>query len=191
MRETRPILTLVRHELEAQTPAAPHPPKTRSARAVPAVVGQPGLWQPAAPLRRDLAAALARVAALAGPGNVGSPRPDDTHRPDAFTLVPFAPPRGEPPAEAAVPETPLALRRVRPPLPIEVELADECPARLRWDRFAPRVVRAAGPWRVSGEWWDVGAWARDEWDVALADGTVCRVVRDRVSGRWYLDAVYD
>ena len=41
-----------------------------------------------------------------------------------------------------------------------------------------RVVGCAGPWRVSGEWWDAGAWARDEWDVALSDGAVCRLARD-------------
>ena len=40
------------------------------------------------------------------------------------------------------------------------------------------VVQAAGPWRTSGEWWNDAApvhlnasWDRDEWDVAIADGT--------------------
>jgi protein ImuB len=44
---------------------------------------------------------------------------------------------------------------------------------------------------VSGEWWDAGAWGRDEWDVALSDGAVCRLARDLRSGEWYLDGVYD
>src|SRR5919197_2452639 len=51
--------------------------------------------------------------------------------------------------------------------------------------------RLRPPWRVSGEWWDAGAWARDEWDVALSDGAVCRLARDLISGEWYLDGVYD
>jgi protein ImuB len=54
-----------------------------------------------------------------------------------------------------------------------------------------RVTASAGPWRTSGAWWDGDAWARDEWDVALADGRIARLARDLVSGRWQLDGVYD
>ena len=54
-----------------------------------------------------------------------------------------------------------------------------------------RVVTCAGPWRITGEWWDAHPWARDEWDVELADGLVCRLARDRIQGHWYLDGVYD
>jgi protein ImuB len=54
-----------------------------------------------------------------------------------------------------------------------------------------RVTACAGPWRTSGEWWDDRAWAREEWDVALADGLLCRLARDLVNGHWQLDAVYD
>jgi protein ImuB len=54
-----------------------------------------------------------------------------------------------------------------------------------------RVRTCAGPWRISGEWWDARGWARDEWDVALTDSTLCRLARDRLTGDWYLDGVYD
>jgi protein ImuB len=54
-----------------------------------------------------------------------------------------------------------------------------------------RVVTCAGPWRSSGEWGDRRAWARDEWDVALSDGALCRLARDERTGRWALDGVYD
>jgi protein ImuB len=54
-----------------------------------------------------------------------------------------------------------------------------------------RVLACAGPWRGSGEWWDARAWARDEWDVALSDHTLCRLSWDRVAGGWLLDGVYD
>jgi protein ImuB len=54
-----------------------------------------------------------------------------------------------------------------------------------------RVVACAGPWRASGEWWDVGEWAREEWDVALAGGALCRLALDRRTGAWCLDGVYD
>ena len=66
------------------------------------------------------------------------------------------------------------------------------------------VASAVGPWRTSGEWWRVeGAcperapkgrvegWNRDEWDVALADGGVYRVHRDRSRDRWFIDAIVD
>ena len=30
-----------------------------------------------------------------------------------------------------------------------------------------KVVRLAGPWRKTGDWWREDSWARDEWDVAV------------------------
>jgi hypothetical protein len=53
------------------------------------------------------------------------------------------------------------------------------------------VLGCAGPWRSAGEWWAETAWSREEWDVALADGAVYRLVLDRASGAWAVDAVYD
>ena len=34
-------------------------------------------------------------------------------------------------------------------------------------------------------------WDRDEWDVALADGTVYRLYVERDVGQWFLDGVVD
>jgi hypothetical protein len=69
------------------------------------------------------------------------------------------------------------------------------PVRVTTDRrgFAGgTVVRASGPWRTSGEWWNPQArWDRDEWDVTLNDGGAYRVFMDRVTGGWYIDAIYD
>jgi protein ImuB len=57
------------------------------------------------------------------------------------------------------------------------------------------VVQSAGPWRTSGEWWnDAQAgrpWDRDEWDVAMADGTIYRLFVERDSGHWFLEGVVD
>jgi protein ImuB len=58
------------------------------------------------------------------------------------------------------------------------------------------VLEAAGPWRTSGDWWTSGEgsavpWNRDEWDVALSDGSVCRIFQDRSTSRWFLDGMYD
>jgi len=85
----------------------------------------------------------------------------------------------------------LALRRFRPPLPAEVDTVGERPVAVAAGSIAGRVLAGAGPWRVSGEWWREEAWARDEWDLALSDGTLCRLVRDHVARQWRLDGVYD
>jgi len=81
------------------------------------------------------------------------------------------------------------------------------------------VMTAVGPWRTSGHWWEgevgeVGnaknarnakdaknagnslppflpAWDRDEWDVAVADGGVYRIFRDRGTDAWFIDAIVD
>ena len=65
------------------------------------------------------------------------------------------------------------------------------------------IVQAAGPWRTSGEWWATdparepglgdrsSAWDRDEWDIAMADGTVYRLFVERPVGQWFLEGVID
>ena len=60
-----------------------------------------------------------------------------------------------------------------------------------WPPSAVRgpVADRAGPWRVSGDWWDA-AWAREEWDV-LVEERLFRLVRDRLRGEWILDGEID
>ncbi len=202
MDEVKPMLALVRLDLEAHPARGPVVGVAISVHTVPRRAGQRGLWQPPAPALRDLASVLARLATLVGTENVGSAVLVDSHRPDAFTLTPFSPAEAPavPAGEAA---GALTLRRLRPPRRVHVETAADRPA---WVTFtgrdvvaaaaAPggrrlRVATGAGPWRSSGEWWDTQAWGRDEWDVALSDGTVWRVVRDHASGRWFLEGAYD
>ena len=62
---------------------------------------------------------------------------------------------------------------------------------MRWNGRRYPVKSYAGPWRLSGDWWDIDGWVRDEWDVALADGTLCRLAHDLRTGTWLLDAIYD
>jgi protein ImuB len=83
----------------------------------------------------------------------------------------------------------LAMRRMRPPRPVEVALAAGIPAHLRAAGLAGRIVAGAGPWRISGDWWTDASFARDEWDVELADGTLCRLARDGCG--WRLEAIFD
>jgi protein ImuB len=206
MGEAGPMLTLLLLDLEAHPPPAPVTGVAVSARAVPRRALPGGLWHRSPPALRDLAAVLARLASLVGAANVGAPVVLDSHRPDAVTLAPFAVtapdavarpepedragPGGEPTAPGD--ERRLGLRRARPSRRVDVEAdGDARPAWVTRDGRRRRVVACAGPWRLSGDWWDVHAWARDEWDVALDDGLLCRLARDRVSGAWLLDGVYD
>jgi len=87
-------------------------------------------------------------------------------------------------------------RRFRPPIAIRVSVERGRPMRVAIDRRGMpggHVEQCAGPWRSSGGWWDRAArqWNRDEWDVALSDGSVCRLFRERDTGRWFMDGVVD
>ena len=102
----------------------------------------------------------------------------------------------------------VALRRFRLPLPARVAVKDGRPVRVTTERHGLEggmVESAAGPWRTSGEWWRVPdarvqvtpshwlavGWNRDEWDVALSDGGVYRIYRDRSRDRWFVDGIVD
>ena len=88
----------------------------------------------------------------------------------------------------------LILRRFRPPVAIRVTVDRGRPVRVFVDRRGMpggHVLQSAGPWRTSGAWWHGAAWDRDEWDVALGDGSICRLFQDRLGGCWFLDGVVD
>jgi hypothetical protein len=91
---------------------------------------------------------------------------------------------------------PVTLRRFRPPIAVRVGVGRGRPVRVAIDRRGMpggQVEQCAGPWRSSGAWWDRTArqWNRDEWDVALSDGSVCRLFRECESGKWFMDGVVD
>ena len=97
----------------------------------------------------------------------------------------------------------LGFRVFRPPLRAEVEAPSGWPTRIKAQAGAGRsirgkVLRLAGPWRTSGDWWTEEVWARDEWDVAVAGseasqekGTLYRIYRDLRSDGWFVEGIYD
>jgi protein ImuB len=207
-RDVKTLLTLARLELEARPPGAPvagftfiaHPDRPREA--------QLSLYGPAALSPDRLAATLARLFALLGADRVGSPRPVDGHRPERFALVDFSPPpppetRREPRAGRGL----LAVRVLRPPVEIEVltASADEGdpgapPVEIRSTPRAeeekrPRVEGAvkvaSGPWGLEEEWWADDPAGRDYWDVEIAGRGLYRIYRERATGAWYADGIYD
>ena len=53
------------------------------------------------------------------------------------------------------------------------------------------VVAWAGPYRFVGDWWTETPFARDDFDIATADGSLLRVFLDRLTGAWFADGLYD
>jgi len=100
-----------------------------------------------------------------------------------------------------VPDLPIGFRRFRLPVPVRVRVHEGRPVHLICDRpgiAGGAIVQASGPWRTSGAWWQAPAvtdgqvpWDRDEWDIALADGTLYRLHVERAVGQWALDGLFD
>ena len=67
------------------------------------------------------------------------------------------------------------------------------PQFVRGRNLCARVVSIAGPWRRQGEWWRRHSmpFARDYYDLALADGGVYRMYHDLHNEKWFVDGVYD
>ncbi len=131
---------------------------------------------------------LARLTALLGNDRVGRPVVEETHRPDAFRLEPLA---LQFKAFHSKFETPplLPLRRFRPPCPVRVRLQNGTPVLTSGGEITGPLRTAQGPWRISGDWWDRKNWSHQEWDVELADGSLCRLYEDGES--WFADGIYD
>ena len=151
---------------------------------------QHGLFDRALRDPHGFAETLARVAALVGAENVGTPELWDTHQPDAVRLVapaPVIPPREE---KFYHPPRGLALRRFRPPFPAMVELNGPQPAYVRSAPVAGAVNALRGPWFASGGWWESGRdWQREEWDVELVPAGLYRLLR--TPDGWFLEGEYD
>ena len=193
------LVGILRLELESRPPEAPvaavrclaHPDQPRRA--------QLSLFGPQEISPATLATALARAAARLGPENVGSPRVVDTHVPGGSTLEPFDPP--PPPRSRPEPRRArglLAVRTLRPPVPLEVlveaggtphprSLASPPGASLE---ISGTVRVAAGPWHCEEGWWEHPI-ERRYWDVELDDGRLYRIFHDPRQDAWFADGVYD
>jgi protein ImuB len=197
--EPRTWRTLLLLDLEANGPADAIQAITVSAEPTLARVVQFSLLDPAQPSPERLAETMARLHEWTADGRGGSPVLLDTHRPGAFVVGTFAPPRFEARASAAarvdanylggtMPS--LAQRAFRPPLPARVTVKAGAPAYVSAPGVSGAVTGRAGPWRASGDWWDV-AWSREEWDVAVEGRGLFRIFRDRLRECWFVDAEYD
>jgi protein ImuB len=197
------FLKLLQLDLNAHPPGAPIKKillKAEPARPRPA---QNGLFLPPEPEPEKLEFTLARIAGIVGGARVGSVEILDTHRPQGFQMRRFAD-LAERPRETSAPNgntheasVITALRMFRPPVRASVTVRDGSPSRICCPKkkdIDGQVLWAAGPWRFSGDWWEQEPWARDEWDIALQHESgigLYRLVRDLLSGGWFVEGSYD
>jgi protein ImuB len=240
IRDVRTLRTLALLDLESHPPDAAIDRVTIVIDPTPGRVLQHTLFTRAHPTPEQISTLLARLGALMGQDRFGAPATVDTYRPGAFVTTAFATEHRDSVERkarearkdlasavdhqpSAISHQPLtsALRRCRQPVPARVAVAGGRPVRVTTDRrgFAGgAVVRAAGPWRTSGEWWANGSggagraggaggdsgssvsashqfhqarWIRDEWDVSLSDGAIYRIFQDRETEGWFIDAIVD
>jgi len=184
VRDSKVILKQLQFDLEAHPPQSAILSVEVQLNPTEARVLQHGLFIPQAPAPEKLQLTLARLKALLGEDNVGSPELVDTHRPDAFVMRAFS---AEAPAAPALPTTKIrfAFRYYRPPVAAQVRVKAERPVSVN----AQPILTAAGPWRASGDWWTTTPWDREEWDVELSNGGLYRVYQ--ASQRWFLEGMYD
>ena len=146
--------------------------------------------RPSGPAPAGLACMLARLAVLCGPGRVGVLRHADSHRPDAVEVARFEGESSRRSSAVASDDDPvirLALRALRPPIPLEVSERAGRIVYVRGSRFGGRVVRRAGPWRLRGDWWTADPYAREYYDVELSNGGMYRIYRDVRRRDWWAD----
>jgi protein ImuB len=193
------FLKLLQLDLAAHPPMAPV--KKISIEAFPARprCNQGGLFQPSAPEPAALEVTLGRLQAVTGESDeegrlrVGFPAIRDTHKPDSFDLRRSSASVGK--EQSLQPSRPkLALRVLRPPLKIHVELLGDEPSAIIIYGKRKRVIHASGPWNKNGAWWNGKEdWSYEEWDLELdAPGMLLyHAFRDCRSGSWFLAGRYD
>ncbi len=198
--DAKVLLRLTCLDLESCSFSAPI--KKLIAQVVPAKPrsSQGGLFAPASPQAEQLEITLARIRGIVGREDesgiacAGSPQVVDSHKSGRFAVQAFSSKQlllqGIAAAKPAV-----ALRRFRPAMGTNVELAREKPYSVLLGKKSLRVLAASGPWSSSGHWWNrPTAWVHEEWDVALktSDGMgLYRIYLDRIGKQWFVEGMFD
>ena len=199
VRNARLLTRLFILDLEAHPPgAATNRVEAEAIPAKPRVV-QNGLFVPLSPEPEKLELTLARLKAVVGEKNVGSPEILDTHRPDALRMQKFGITQREPlraksqatrTREKYLLNIALTLRLFRPPFDATVQLRNQFPTWIAFHGVHGPIATASGPWHTSGDWWRPAMWDREEWDIEVADA-LYRIYYDVHLDRWYAQGVYD
>jgi protein ImuB len=133
---------------------------------------------------------LARLEALVGSGNVGTPVPLDIHQPDAFQMRDATAGGPNPLPACSIP-----LRRFRPPAQISVVFESlpniyPRPLALLTGPYCGPILEQAGPFVISGGVWSPDQeWGRLEWDIHVERAPLLRLVYQS-GDRWQIDGMY-
>jgi protein ImuB len=148
-----------------------------------------GLFETTLRNPHQLSETLARLTALLGSDRIGIPVPEETHRPDAFRMQPFA--WNGLPAHpiGRMPMPRPALRRFRPAVSASVLRDENKPVHIRSAESSGKIIAQRGPYLLSGNWWDEKSWRRAEWDLQLKNGELVRAHEHH--GVWKIDGIYD
>ncbi|MFA6958974.1 MAG: DNA polymerase Y family protein [Thermoanaerobaculia bacterium] len=213
-RDVKTLLAIVKLDIETKPPGAPvagflftaHPDQPRK--------GQLSLFGPPEMSPDKLMAAIARIGSIVGAERVGAPQTVDGWAPERYAVAPYDPP--PPPRVRRAPRRGrglLAVRVLRPPIPLEVTTdgpplapgvapsrhlrilsirpANPDDPRAKSLRLTGDVRVASGPWTISDGWWSENAIERDYWDIEIGGVTSARLFRERESCVWFLDGSYD
>jgi protein ImuB len=216
MLDAKVFLKLLQLDLKAHPPGAPIRKVHLSLEPSRPRCPQGGLFQPVTPEPEKLELTLARISGIVGADKVGSVGLLDTYRRESFHMQHFVcePQRLKPASKdrlAAGLEpcsiqkqsnenengAVTALRVFRPSLPATVTMQEGRPVRVTCPQrkeVQGEIIWRAGPWRSSGDWWQQDGWAQDDWDIAVQSesGTALyRLVRDLLSGKWFVEGSYD
>ncbi|HJT44654.1 MAG TPA: hypothetical protein VJ721_00150 [Chthoniobacterales bacterium] len=156
-----------------------------------------GLFETTLRNPQQLYETLARLSALVGNDRVGTPVLEETHRPDAFRMENFcwnvegttsvsSNSSGDA-MERVPPISKPALRRFRPPARTSIFISEQ--RYLESDKLRGQILNQAGPFLLSGNWWDENRWGRAEWDMQMENGELVRAHQS--DGSWKLDGIYD
>ena len=163
-----------------------------SAQPIKPAREQFGLFETTLRNPHQLSETLARLTGLLGADRVGTLVLEETHRPDAFRMEPFAWQVGAiefNPSKGIEATFRPALRRFRPSGSASVLLNEDCPMHVRSADVRGKIIDRRGPFLISGNWWDEKSWACAEWDLQLEDGELVRCHESEKT--WRIDGIYD
>ncbi len=187
------LLKLLQLEITAHPPSAAVVALTLTAEVGQSSKVQLGLFSPQTPEPSRLDVTLARLKAIVGEDRVGSPVLEDTHRSDGFHLEKFSSD-----IKTSIPlrtRLNMALRRIRPPIHVQVVLHAMRPSSFRERSNSFKITAAYGAWRTTGCWWSMDRLDIEEWDILAAgnDGSsiVGLLIHDLTKNQWWLEALYD
>jgi protein ImuB len=169
MRDSKMLLKLLRLQLQSDPPNAPIQKVALAAEPAHPRAMQGGLFLPSYPDPEKLELTITRISNLLCDTNIGSPELIDTHRPGAFRIRRFAPPRdtSEKTVRLENRRQTIGFRIFRPAPPARMELLNKRPVRIFFHGMWGNVIAASGPWRTSGDWWREDAWKQEEWDLEI------------------------